>query len=190
MVGKVISAITAATILAFPSLGYAQNITKADAAINHFSNFQLDAKNIANMHFVKQGGNDAGTLINFVDSRADINGIVNAVRNGEIGGNLYFISSKGIAVGSEGVINAGKIGLIAPTDSYYQNLIDNKGNLSADNFSAEKLKNGEIPLNVTGTVSVAGKLNATDGINLAAATQTAKINRQTPPKIEITMAAR
>lgn len=190
--GKFISAIAAATIFTMPSLGHAQNITKADAAnantiisngnvheiyadeysahnaaINHFSNFQLDAQNIANMHFGQQGGIDAATLINLVDSRADINGIVNAVRDGTIGGNLYFISSQGIAVGAEGVINAGQIGLIVPTDSYYQNLISNKGNISVDNFSADKIRNGEIPLNVSGTISVAGKLNATDGINLA-----------------------
>lgn len=149
--GKFISALAAATIFTIPSLSHAQNITKADAAnagtiisngnvheifadeyssnnaaINHFSNFQLDAKNIANMHFGQQGGVDAATLINLVDSRADINGIVNAVRDGTIGGNLYFISSRGIAVGPEGVINAGRIGLIAPTDSYYQNLVVNK----------------------------------------------------------------
>ena len=115
------------------------------------------------------GGYSRLVWINLVDSRADINGIVNAVRDGTIGGNLYFISSQGIAVGAEGVINAGKIGLIAPTDSYYQNLVTNKDNLSADNFSADKIRNGEIPLNVTGSISVAGKLNATDGINLAAA---------------------
>ena len=192
--GRFISALAAATVLTLPSLADAQNITKADtahentirvngnvteifadeyakndAAINHFSNFQLDSGNIANMRFGTEGGADAGTLINLVDSRADINGIVNAVRNGTIDGNLYFISSKGIAVGADGVINAGKIGLINPTDDYYQKILRDKGNLSDASFSVDKIRNGEIPLNTSGTITVEGKLNATSGINLAAA---------------------
>lgn len=194
MAGRFISALAAATVLTLPSLADAQNITKADsahentihvngnvteifadeyakndAAINHFSNFQLDSGNIANMRFGTEGGADAGTLINLVDSRADINGIVNAVRNGTIDGNLYFISSKGIAVGADGVINAGKIVLINPTDDYYQELLRNKGDLSDASFSVDKIRNGEIPLNTSGTITVEGKLNATSGINLAAA---------------------
>ncbi len=139
-------------------------------AINQFSKFNLDAENIANLHFgTSMNSANAATLVNFVDSQANINGIVNAVQNGQMGGNLYFISSEGIAVGSSGVINAGKVGLISPTNQAYQNLLDNAQNITDSTFSAENLKNGLIPLNYTGSITVEGRINAVKGITLAAA---------------------
>lgn len=186
--------LTTAALFAAPAVVSAQEITKADpanagtittngnvtniladrmvnesTAINQFSKFDLDANNIANMHFgTDMNSANAATLVNFVDSQANINGIVNAVQNGQVGGNLYFISSEGIAVGSSGVINAGKVGLITPTNQAYQNLLDNAQNITDSTFSAENLQNGLIPLNYTGSITVEGKINAANGITLAA----------------------
>lgn len=194
-VKKFISMLTTAALFATPAIVSAQEITKTDSAnagtittngnvtniladrmvndttaINQFSKFDLDADNIANMHFgTNINSTNADTLVNFVDSQANINGIVNAVQNGQVGGNLYFISSEGIAVGSSGVINAGKIGLISPTNQAYQDLLDNAQNITDSTFSAENIQNGLIPLNYTGSITVEGRLNATDGMTLAAA---------------------
>jgi hypothetical protein len=97
-------------------------------------------------------------------------GIVNAVQNGKIGGDLRFISPQGIAVSSTGVINAGQVGMVVPTDKYYQELLGNETLLkSADLLSAKSIQNGEVPLNLAGTITVAGHINTVGGITLAAA---------------------
>ena len=62
-------------------------------AINEFEKFQLDANHIANLYFRTQDGKiDAENLLNFVNTRIDINGTLNAIKNGKIGGNLFFLS--------------------------------------------------------------------------------------------------
>ena len=136
--------LAAVSLVFTPSAIHAQNITKTDpskagtitvdgrvtnitpdrtvnggkTAINQFAHFELDKGNIANLHLEK-----AGTLVNFVDSKASINGIVNAVKDNKIGGNLYFLSPNGIAVGASGVINAGQVGLITPHKDYYEEML-------------------------------------------------------------------
>ena len=136
--------VAVASLFVTSSVAHAQNITKANAAnagtitvdgnvtnvlpdkfvndgntaINQFAKFQLDKGNIANLQLEK-----AGTLVNFIDSKANINGIVNAVKDNKIGGNLYFLSPQGIAVGADGVINAGKVGMIVPHKEIYDILM-------------------------------------------------------------------
>ena len=51
-------------------------------------------------------------MVNTVENRISISGTVNAIRNNKIGGNLYFLSPKGMVVGSTGVINAGSLTMI------------------------------------------------------------------------------
>ena len=182
-------------MLALPNVGQATNITKHDAAnngtiktagnvhnvfadrvvgntaINHFKNFNLSQGNIANLFFGKSVDSaTAARLFNFVDNKVDIAGIVNAVQNNKIGGDLRFISPKGIAVSSTGVINAGQVGMVVPTDKYYKELLGNDNLLtSADLLSAKSIQNGEVPLNLTGTITVAGHINTVGGMTLAAA---------------------
>lgn len=93
--------VAAASLFVTSSVAHAQNITKANAAnagtitvdgnvtnvtpdrtvnggntaINQFAKFELDKGNIANLQL-----ENAGTLVNFIDSKASINGIVNASR--------------------------------------------------------------------------------------------------------------
>lgn len=136
---KIVSAVTAIGFVMQPVAALASTITRADGtavkfnnngvadifasqvvnnnvAINKFAEFKLDANNIANMYFGKDKANDsAANLVNFVDSRIDINGTVNAIQNKKIGGNLFFFSSDGMAVGKTGVINAGSLYVATPT---------------------------------------------------------------------------
>ena len=46
---------------------------------------------LANLYFQQAKDSAAfNTLVNTVDSRIDINGTVNAIRDNKVGGNLYF----------------------------------------------------------------------------------------------------
>ena len=101
---------------------YAQKIHNKNA-INEFEKFQLDANHIANLYFHIEGGTiNAENLLNFVNTRIDINGTLNAIKDGKIGGNLFFLSPGGMVVGKSGVINTGSLYVMAP--SWTQNLKD------------------------------------------------------------------
>ena len=184
------------SMLALPNVGQATDITKADAAnngtvttegnvhnvladkmldantaLNHFKTFELSPGNIANLFFgTSKDSATAARLLNFVDKQVNIEGIVNAIQNNKIGGDLRFISPEGIAVSKTGVINAGQVGMVVPTQNYYDQLMKNESSLkSADFLSATSIQKGEVPLNIDGSISVAGKINTVDGITLAAA---------------------
>lgn len=191
---KIVSAVTAIGFVMQPVAALASTITRTDGgpnvsfnngvadvfagkvvgdvAINKFAEFKLDANNIANMYFGKDKANDsAANLVNFVDSRIDINGTVNAIQNKKIGGNLFFFSSDGMAVGKSGVINAGALYVATPTrtkfDEYKQFAAQDK----QDKFDTIIKDEGfaQIPINASGTISVLGKVNAVKAVNLRAA---------------------
>ena len=141
-------------------------------------NFQLDANKIANMYFhMEKDTREAQNLLNFVDTRIDINGTLNAIRNKQIGGNLFFLSPEGMVVGKGGVINTGALYVMAPAttslpgESNYESLkgVFDTGAATEDHLNA--IKNGSplIPLNPSGTISVLGKINAADDVKLYAA---------------------
>jgi len=180
-----------ANIYADAVLGTGNN----SVALNTFKTFKVDAGKIANMHFQKEGGTSANNLVNVVGSKVDINGIVNAVKDNKIGGNLYFLSNQGIAVGPTGVINAGSLTMMTPTNKFYVEaglaswtdqkaengvngaieLVGKDGNIDVDGLEKGflvanwgNIQKLNIPLNKTGTITIEGKINTVDGINLLA----------------------
>ena len=187
---KIVSAVTAIGFVMQPVAALASTITRTDGgpnvsfnngvadvfagkvvgdvAINQFKEFQLDANNIANMYFGMNKDGNAGNLVNFVDSRIDINGTVNAIQNKKIGGNLFFFSSDGMAVGKTGVINAGALYVATPTKTAFD---DYKKLDTNDKFNTIIKDEGfaKIPINASGTISVLGKVNAVNAVNLRAA---------------------
>ena len=187
---KIVSAVTAIGFVMQPVAALASTITRTDGgpnvsfnngvadvfagkvvgdvAINQFKEFQLDANNIANMYFGVDKDGNAGNLVNFVDSRIDINGTVNAIENKKIGGNLLFFSSDGMAVGKTGVINAGALYVATPTKTAFD---DYKKLDTEDKFNTIIKDEGfaQIPINASGTISVLGKVNAVNAVNLRAA---------------------
>lgn len=203
---KIISAVTAAGFIMQPIVGFAQSINKinnngsievkgnvthiwadkvvSNAAVNVFKDFQLDANNIANMYFNTKGasGADAANLVNFVNSRIDINGTVNAIQNSQIGGNLFFLSKDGMAVGKSGVINTGSLYVMTPVERIYD-ITSPEHNYSYEalkgtfdsgseaniNTALNRMQALNIPLNASGTISVLGKVNATGDVKMAAA---------------------
>ena len=202
---KIISAVTAAGFIMQPIVGFAQSINKvnnngsievngnvtniwadkvvSNSAVNVFKDFQLDANNIANMYFNTKGasGADAANLVNFVNGRIDINGTVNAVQNSQIGGNLFFLSKEGMAVGKSGVINTGSLYVMTPATGIdinsqeynytYEGLQGTFDSGSEENINTalNRMQALNIPLNAEGTISVLGKVNATGDVKMAAA---------------------
>ena len=168
-----------------------------DVALNVFKQFDVGANDIANMYFKEKDGNvEASNLVNMVGSRININGTVNAIRNKKIGGNLYFLSSDGIVVGAGGVVNAGTLTLMTPSDRFMKtamaaagtdgvlndatnaviNIFDDKYNVDVDTFKNSYLLNNwnkfqqmEVAINKTGTITVNGTINTIDGIRMKAA---------------------
>lgn len=187
---KIVSAVTAIGFVMQPVAALASTITRTDngpgvsfnngvadvfagkvvgdVAINKFAVFQLDANNIANMYFGENKDGKVGNLVNFVDSRIDINGTVNAIQNKKIGGNLFFFSSDGMAVGKTGVINAGALYVATPTSTKFD---EYKKLDTEDKFNTIIKDEGfaKIPINASGTISVLGKVNAVNAVNLRAA---------------------
>ena len=203
---KIISAVTAAGFIMQPIVGFAQAITKADdafkntiinkgngvtdiwadrvvgnSAVNVFKDFQLDANNIANMYFneLNRKEADAANLVNFVNSRIDINGTVNAIQNSQIGGNLFFLSKEGMAVGKSGVINTGSLYVMTPTQDFMEDMqrvvsaadvntaAENIAHIT--NITTDAASWQAIPLNSSGTITVLGKVNAVNEVRMRAA---------------------
>lgn len=199
---KIISAVTAAGFIMQPIVGLAHNIVATpgfgtnvenvndkvtniwagkvvgNTAINKFDTFGLNANEIANMYFGQSpSSHGADNLVNFVNSRIDINGTVNAVQNSQIGGNLFFLSKEGMAVGKSGVINTGSLYVMTPAtgiDEYnytyegLQGTFDSGSEVNI-NTALNRMQALNIPLNASGTISVLGKVNATGDVKMAAA---------------------
>lgn len=102
-----------------------------------FQDLQLSQGDILNFifqaYYQKQEGThttsgywDVDTFVNFINNRAEINGIVNAIKDigGNIkqDGNLVFISPNGMVVGSSGVLNVGSLQVLTPTKESFNNL--------------------------------------------------------------------
>lgn len=138
--------------------------------INKFKEFDLAAKEIANLQFGK-----ASHLLNFVNNKITVNGTVNAIKDGSVGGNLYFISSKGMMVGSTGVINAGSLTVAVPKEDdfkvWYANLQENDYGRYDEAF-AQNLRTGAYPINAdpNNLITVAGSINAGNEVALMAGT--------------------
>ena len=149
-----------------------------DNAVNQFSRFTLDQYQIANLYFKKPGDtSEAKRLFNFVDGRIDVNGTINAIRGGKVGGDLYFLSKDGMVVGADGVINAGSINIMTPTESAYNSMRFHGKEDKDDHASmegkisdrADKIISKHFAINPDGTIEIAGTLNAVDGILLRTA---------------------
>ena len=75
-------------------------------ALNKFDTFGITQHDVANLHL-----GEAAHQINLVKNRIDIDGVVNAIKDNKIGGDVYFFSNAGIAVGENGVFNVGRLTL-------------------------------------------------------------------------------
>ncbi len=132
-------------------------------AFNSFEKFDVDPGNVVNLYLPGAASN----LLNLVHSeRTDINGILNSIKDGQIGGNVFFANPNGIVIGRGGVVNVGSLVAVTPTKSFMEGFFESPGNPSAE--AAGRLLNGEAPINPEGIISISGKINAAADVVLAA----------------------
>lgn len=89
-------------------------------ALNKFNDFGIKQHDVANLHM-----GEANHQINVVKNKIDIDGVVNAIKDNKIGGDVYFFSNAGIAVGANGVFNVGRLTL--GTNAAYGEALYNGG---------------------------------------------------------------
>jgi filamentous hemagglutinin family protein len=132
-------------------------------AFNSFQRFDVWSGNTVNLHVPQAASN----LINLVHGETTrIDGILNAVQGGTIGGNVFFLNPHGIIVGREGVINAGALTLITPTKGFTDSFFDANG-LPNGAATAQVLA-GQVPINANGLVWVQGRINASTDVRVQA----------------------
>ena len=161
---------------------------KGGNALNKFTDFGIKQHDVANLHMGK-----ADHQINVVKNKIDIDGVVNAIKNNQIGGDVYFFSNAGIAVGSHGVFNVGRLTLgtnAAVGDALYNGhyVVPSQSGPVQVNFDRDKDFYQKSPAerarllndsslwggNTAGDagISFAGKINAKDSVVIASAKST------------------
>lgn len=131
-------------------------------AYNSFHSFSVDAGNTVNLHLPGQTSN----LLNLVHGeRSYINGLVNAYKDGRIGGNVFFFNPHGVVVGAGGVLNVGSLTLSTPTSETMDQMITRTGAINESLVALAMA--GQVPLSQTGLVLVKGRINAADAVTLA-----------------------
>lgn len=127
-------------------------------ALNKFTDFALTQHDVANLHM-----GEANHQINVVKNKIDIDGVVNAIKDNKIGGDVYFFSNAGIAVGAHGVFNVGRLTLGTNT-AYGEALYHGKMNehLALPAASQAKAVSGG------SDITLQGKVYAQDDVVLGA----------------------
>lgn len=88
--------------------------------LNRFTDFDIKNGEIANLFFNQENSAiSVNTLINMVQKQINVAGTVNAIRNNAIGGNLVFMSPKGMVINAGGVVNAGALNIMTPTEDFF-----------------------------------------------------------------------
>ena len=157
-------------------------------ALNKFEDFGIKQHDVANLHM-----GEANHQINVVKNKIDIDGVVNAIKDNKIGGDVYFFSNAGIAVGSHGVFNVGRLTIGTNTavgDALYNGyyVMPSQSGPVQVNFDRDKDFYQKSPVerarllndgslwggNTAGDagISFAGKINAKDSVVIASAKST------------------
>ncbi|WP_341930277.1 leukotoxin LktA family filamentous adhesin, partial [Methyloversatilis discipulorum] len=139
-----------------------------NTGFNSFKSFSVNAGHTANLHV--PGG--ALNLVNIVrDTRTDIHGTLNAIRDGRIGGNVYFANPHGFVVGAGGIVNVGALSMSTPTQGFVDRFFTAPGVVDAGALA--QLLNGTAPLS-SAAIRIDGRINAIDAVELAAGTVSVK----------------
>lgn len=161
---------------------------KGGNALNKFDKFGINQHDVANLHM-----GEANHQINVVKNKINIDGVVNAIKDNKIGGDVYFFSDAGIAVGANGVFNVGRLTLgtnAAVGDALYNGhyFVPSQSGPVQVNFDRDKDFYQKSPAerarllndsslwggNTAGDagISFAGKINAKDSVVIASAKST------------------
>ncbi|WP_186426542.1 leukotoxin LktA family filamentous adhesin [Cupriavidus metallidurans] len=131
------------------------------AAFNDFSAF-----NVGNGHTVNLNlPTGTSALINLIGGgRSQIDGTVNALKDGRIGGNVFFANPDGFLISSSGVMNAGSLHLSAPSRGFMDSFFLGKD--QPNGIAVDLLMQGRQPIEPHSLIEVRGRLNAADSIDL------------------------
>ena len=155
---------------------------KNNNAFNSFKRLNVNKGNTVNLNVPSQAKN----LVNVVhDEKTNIEGTLNSIKNGQVGGNVYLVNPNGITVGPEGSINVGSLNAVTPTKDYTNKFFDTNG---APNAAAvDALMNGNVPINPDAEINNQGKINAIETVILESGTinNTGQITTGYIPKSEL-----
>ena len=147
---------------------------KGQNGLNSFHEFNVTKGDTVNLHFSNSTNTYTATnLLNFVTggNMSYIDGTLNGIKNGKIGGNVYFLNPQGIMVGASGVINVGSLTMMTPTKSFVDGFFDG---LSDSQTATDAILNRTIPIDSSGLIVVQGKVNAIKDIGIFAGNVTNK----------------
>ena len=137
---------------------------RGNNAFNSFTRFNIGSGQTVNLHLPQETAN----LLNLVrNERSQIDGVMNAYKDGRIGGNVFFFNPHGMVVGAQGQINVGSLTVATPTPAYMERLIGPGGVI--DDAAVDQALRGEIPLSESGLITVKGSVRAARAVQLAAA---------------------
>ena len=132
-------------------------------ALNSFHRFNIGNGQTVNLHLPSGTSN----LLNLVHGeRSYFDGVLNAYKDGRIGGNVYFLNPHGMVVGAGGVLNVGSLTMATPTNQFMESLISQAGLVNGD--AVNNVLSGYIPLTETGLIQVKGRINAANAVTLSA----------------------
>ena len=124
--------------------------------INSFKRFGVDAGNTVNL--IQPSGTKS--LINIITGNkvTNISGILNAYKDGRIGGNSIIANTNGIVISKGGVVNAGRLTLTTPSREFTDSFFDLDGNINSAALQA--LTIGSEQLNPNSDIRVSGRIDA------------------------------
>ncbi len=148
------------------------NTQRGRAGFNSFNHFQITEGNVVNLHLPGA----ATHLVNLVhDSRTVINGTLNSVMDGNIGGHVIFADPHGFVVGSSGVVNVGSLTVSTPNTSEMGRLRDlaendaasvEEANALIDDLLAGQLAQAPLAADGSNAIVIQGLVNTNGSINL------------------------
>ena len=132
-------------------------------AFNSFSHFNVAPAQTVNLHLPTGTAN----LLNMVHlSASQVDGVVNAYKDGRIGGNVFFLNPHGFVLGAGGQMNVGSVLVATPTAGFLNDLLDGQGRIGQGALAATL--RGDIPITSSGLISIKGRIRAAEGAMLSA----------------------
>jgi filamentous hemagglutinin family protein len=133
---------------------------------NSFSQFSVAGPQTVNLILPGQTQN----LINIVrDERSVIDGTVNSVRDGAIGGNVFFLNPHGFMVGAGGRLHVGSLSLQTPTVGFVSGF---SAGGTPDAAHTQQVLDGSAPVHPDAAIDMRGSVHAVGDVALRAGTLT------------------
>lgn len=147
---------------------------RGKAGFNSFGDFKVSQGNVVNLHVPGA----ATHLVNLVhNSRAEINGTLNGIQSGNIGGNIIFADPHGFVVGASGVVNVGSLTVTTPNSAEMQRLRNltqsgvgaEQANALVDDLVAGRLSQAALNADGSNVIVIEGLVNTNGALNLQGA---------------------